>query len=284
MELLVEFCHKNHLNDSYIDGIILPLEHYSVESMVSFSMEEIKKIQKEFSCKVFVKINRNLLNQDIEVMKDILIELDQCKIDGIFFYDLAILQLKKELGLSIPLVWNQTHMVNNYRSCEEYYQRGVEYALLGKEITLEEIKEIQKKSHIQCMVEVVSRPSIAFSRRKLISHFYDDLGKVGDQSLRVTEKVSSLPIDLIESEDGTSFFSSILTNGTSIIQDLFEAGIPYIIMREFGIEEFDELVKDTKEYLLNCCQGNEYVMKYKKLGDCTNFFFQKTIYKVKKNG
>ena len=265
MELLVEFCHKNHLNDSYIDGIILPLEHYSVESMVSFSMEEIKKIQKEFSCKVFVKINRNLLNQDIEVMKDILIELDQCKIDGIFFYDLAILQLKKELGLSIPLVWNQTHMVNNYRSCEEYYQRGVEYA-------------------IQCMVEVVSRPSIAFSRRKLISHFYDDLGKVGDQSLRVTERVSSLPIDLIESEDGTSFFSSILTNGTSIIQDLFEAGIPYIIMREFGIEEFDELVKDTKEYLSNCCQGNEYVMKYKKLGDCTNFFFQKTIYKVKKNG
>ena len=30
-------------------------------------------------------------------------------------------------------------MVNNYKTCNYYHSKGVKYALLGKEITLEEI-------------------------------------------------------------------------------------------------------------------------------------------------
>ena len=55
-------------------------------------------------------------------------------------------------------------------------------------------------------------------------------------------------------------------------------------MREKGINNFEELVKDTKKYIEGNCQDNDYIDKYKKLGDSTNFFFKKTIYKVKKNG
>ena len=40
----------------------------------------------------------------------------------------------------------------------------------------------------------------------------------------------------------------------------------------------------TKEYIKGNCQNNDYVEKYKSLGDNTNFFFKKTIYMVKKNG
>ena len=84
------------------------------------------------------------------------------------YYDVSLITLKKELELSFDLVWNQTHMVNNYRTCDYYHSKGVKYALLGKEITLDEIVEICNKSSISCMVEVVSLPSVAFSRRKLI--------------------------------------------------------------------------------------------------------------------
>ena len=38
---------------------------------------------------------------------------------------------------------------------------------------------------------------------------------------------------------------------------------------------------DTNEYIENGCMDDTYVDKYKKLGDSTNFFFKKTIYKVK---
>ena len=71
-------------------------------------------------------------------------------------------------------------------------------------------------------------------------------------------------------------------NGTSIIKDLFNNNCEYIIMREENIPDFKELIIDTKEYIDNKCMDNNYIDKYKKLGDNTNFFFKKTIYKVKR--
>ena len=41
-------------------------------------------------------------------------------------------------------------------------------------------------------------------------------------------------------------------------------------------------VADTTKYIKDNCMDTSYVSKYKKLGDSTNFFFKKTIYKVKK--
>ena len=57
-------------------------------------------------------------------------------------------------------------------------------------------------------------------------------------------------------------------------------------MREYGIESslFSEIVHDTKEYIKGNCQNTSYLTKYEKLGNDTNFFFKKTIYRVKKNG
>lgn len=282
MKLLIEVSGKNNLYLDDVDGIILALDNYSVESIVSFSVGEIKNIRKNTSKEIFVKINKNLMNDDIDTVKDILIELDKIGINGVFFYDLAILELKRELDLKLDLVWNQTHMVNNYKTCDYYYSKGGKYALLGKEITLDEIKEIINKSKIISMVEVVSKPSVAFSKRKLITNYYKDLGKDKKDELIVTEKVTNSNYHLVEDSNGTSFYLDIITNGTSVIKELFDSNCEYIIMREFGIDNFDELVSDTKNYISNGCIDDDYINKYKKLGDSTNFFFKKTIYKVKK--
>jgi len=282
MKLLIEVSGKNNLYLDDVDGIILALDNYSVESIVSFSVDEIKNIKNNTSKEIFVKINKNLMNEDVEKVKDILIELDKIGINGVFFYDLAILELKKELNLNIDLVWNQTHMVNNYKTCDYYYSKGCKYALLGKEITLDEIIEIINKSKITSMVEVVSKPSVAFSKRKLITNYYKDLGKEKSDELIIREKLTDSNYHLIEDSNGTSFYLDIITNGTGVIKSLFENKCQYIIMREFGIDCFSELITDTKNYISNGCIDDNYIDKYKKLGDSTNFFFKKTIYKVKK--
>ena len=281
MDLIVEPCSKNINYFDSIDGIILPIEKYSVESVCSFDIEEIIDIKKNNSCKVFVKINKNLFNDDIPEVKRILIELDNNNIDGVFFYDLAILQLKNELNLKIDLVWNQTHMVNNYKTCNYYYDKGVNYALLGKEITLEEIKEIISKSKINSIVEVVSIPSVGFSKRKLLTNYYKDINGKVNNNIKVKEKVTDSFYNVIEDSNGTCFYLDTITNGTSIIKELYDCGCKYILFREYGIDSFDELISDTKEYISNKCIDNKYIDKYKKLGNSTNFFFRKTIYKVK---
>ena len=132
------------------------------------------------------------------------------------------------------------------------------------------------------MVEVVSRPCVGFSKRKLVSNYYQDSLEDGDKEILVREKVSDAYYRVIEDSNGTCFYLNTVTNGTSIIKDLFEVGCPYIIFREYGVDSFSELVTDTKKYIEDGCSDSSYVLKYKKLGDSTNFFFKKTIYKVKK--
>ena len=283
MKLLVEPMNKENLKFN-CDGLILAIKDYAVESNTYFTLEEIKNISDSFSGEIFVKLNKNLMNDDIPFVKDILVQLDKMNITGVFFYDLAVLELKRELNLNIDLVWNQTHMVNNYKTCNYYYSKGVKYALLGKEITLDEILEIIDLSDITSMVEVVSKPSVAFSKRKLVSNYYKDMGIDGSKEIIVNEKVSNLNFYIKEDSNGTVFFLDLITNCTGITRDLYDNGCSYIIMREYGIDNFRELVNDTMEYIKDSCSDLSYVLKYKKLGDSTNFFFKKTIYRVKKNG
>lgn len=287
MKILAEFKKKTVIDMTCCDGVILALKDYSVMGKDYYTLEEIEKIASNNLDKdIFVSLNRNFFNADISYLKDILLRLENSKVKGILFYDLAILQLKKELNLKIPLVWNQTHMVNNYKTCDYYFSRGVEYALLGKEITLDEVVEIIKKSSIKCMVEVVGCASVAFSKRKLLTNYYTDLGKEVKNELNILERVSNDNYIVKEENSGTGFYKEKITNGTGIIKDLYNAGCEYIIMRDDleKEEDFYELLKDTKQYILEKCGLDSYVSKYKKLGDYTNFFFNKTIYKVKKNG
>lgn len=286
MKILIEPSTKNNLYLQSIHGLILSLEKYAVQSNVYFSLEEIKKIREDNpSLEIFININKNLSNDDIKPLTEILKELEKLNIQGIFFYDLALLKLKQELSLKTDLVWSQTHMVNNYKTCNYYNSKGVKYALLGKEITLEEILEIIKSSSITSMVEVVGLPSVAFSKRKLITNYFKDLNKEPKEKIVVREKVSDADYELQEDFNGTSFFLKDVVNGTGIIKDLYESNLEYIVLREYGIESiFNELLVDTKEYIEGNCQNTDYVEKYKSLGDNTNFFFKKTIYMVKKNG
>ena len=287
MRLLVEPSSRDSKIFETNSSIILSLKDYSVQGFCYFTMDEIIDIKNTYNdLEIFVSLNKNFLNHEVEGLKEVLIKLNEIGITGVFFYDLVVLQLKRELNLDLDLVWNQTHMVNNYRTCDYYFDKGVKYALLGKEITLEEIIEISNKSKINCMVEVVSLPSVAFSRRKLITNYYADMGLPSKSELTVHEKVSDKDYELFENNDGTSFFIKEVMNGTGVIKTLYENNVKYIIMREFGIDKdlFNELVVDTNKYISDGCNSNDYVSKYTKLGDSTNFFFKKTIYKVKKNG
>ncbi|MBQ1550965.1 MAG: U32 family peptidase [Bacilli bacterium] len=281
MKLLIEK-NTSNFDKLKIDGIILSLKDYSVQSTIYYDLDEIKDIINKYpKLEVFIKMNKNIFNDEIDKLKEMLIELNKINIKGIFFYDLAILNIKQELNLDVDLVWDQSHMVNNYRTCDYYYNEGVKYALLGKEITLEEIKEIVEKSKITSMVEVVSTPAIAYSKRKLLTNYYKSINKDKKDTLEILEKVSNKYYIVKESNNGTSFYTKDIMNGTSIIKDLYSVNTPYIIMREEGVPDFDELVNDTYTYIENECKDNDYIEKYKKLGDNTNFFFKETMYKVK---
>lgn len=287
MKILIEQSTKNTDLSKYTDGLILSLKNYSSQSYLTYTFEEIEQLIKDNPDKeIFINLNKNFFNDEIESLKEILLKIDKLNVKGIFFYDLAILQLKKECNLKTDLIWSQTYMVNNYKTCNYYHSKGVKYALLSKEITLEEIKEIITKSKIEAIVETISMPSVAFSKRKLLTNYYHNLNKEAKKNLIITEKATNEEYQVSEDETGTNFFLNKITNATSIIKELYSCDCPYIILREYGIDHelFKELLIDTQKYIEGKCQDEEYINKYKSLNDFTNFFFKKTIYQVKKNG
>lgn len=284
MKVLVEVTNKEISN--YIDScdaLLLGLENFSVLNSVTFSLAEIEEIINKYpEIEIFVKMDKNIFNKEIDDLRRVLLELEQMSICGVFFYDLAILELKQELSLSLDLVWSQTHMVTNTRTCDYYFHQGVHYALLSKEITLDEIVSIAKESSISTIVEVVSLPSVGYSRRRLVHNYYEDLGEKGSSTLSVLEKITNKNYLVKEEENGTGFLLDEVLNGTSVISSLYQADVDYALFREEGIPSFLELLHDTKKYIVDGCSDASYVEKYKKLGDSTGFFFKKTIYRVKK--
>lgn len=273
-----------------INNFLLPLKNFSVESINYYSLDEIKEIRKKYpDIHLFISINKNILNDEIGELRRILKELETLNIKGLFYYDIALLNLKKKMGLKTDLVWNQTYMVTNYKTCNYYYNRGVRYALLSKEITKDEMIEIKKNSKITPIVEFISYPVVAYSKRKLVSHYYQECLIQEKDNLDIREPKTKQEYYLIEDDNGVSFVMKKLMNGSRILRELLHCNMDYILLKEDLIDHdiFIKCLENIDFYLNNYhkmtkVEDENWVRRQNALlGRNTNFFYRKTIYKVK---
>lgn len=280
------------LSINYIDkieGIIVGLKDYSIHVNLELDLDEIVSLKEKYNDKLlFVVINKNLTNEDVHYMEEVLKKLNKV-VTGIFFYDLAILSIKKRLNLDIDLVWNQTHMVTNYNTCNYYYNEGVKYANLSLEITVEEMCEIKEKSTIIPMVYVFGRNVVAHSKRSLVSNYFNHYKKIKDKDeYLITEKVTGKEYLVKEKNLGTTIVNNDLLNGIRAIYDLKSCGFDYFILDEVVDNEIFMQVIDCYKQALEDKSGKLKEKNVKRLeeiihSDYEGFFYKKTIYKVKNN-
>lgn len=276
MEILIK--PTNSINEyKEADGFVLPLLNFSVDYNNYYNLDEIKKIVSETDKKIFVVISKMIENDEIEKLKNTLLELDKLSISGVFFYDLAVLELKKELNLNIDLVWNNTHMVTNYYTCNYYYDRGCKYSYLSNEITIQEIIELKKNVKSSLIFMLLGYPVVSFSKRKLLTN------SKFENKLKIKEPISKQEYRVSETAFGTTFKYNKIRNNASCLKELVDNKMDYIYLIEddIGHEEFIEALKLTKEYITT---GNdEYIKKMRDIfGSDTGFLYRKTIYKVTK--
>ncbi len=279
--------------DSYIKNdintFLLPLANYSVESTKYYSLDAIKNIKNKYkNINIFISINKNIVNKELSELQEILKEIDKLDIKGIFFYDLAILSYKEKLNLKTDLVWSSTHMVTNYKTCDYYYKKGVKYAHTSKEITKDEIIDIINKSMITPIVELISYPTIAFSKRKLVTNYYKNYNLDIKDNIKVFDDKSRQKFYIYEDKNGTTFILNKLMNGSKILKELLDNNTKYILLKEDLIDHdiFIKCIKNINYYLNNYNKDNNSYNNFIKkqnelLGRNTNFFYRKTIYKVK---
>lgn len=271
--------------DAYIDrgcqGIIVGLKNLSTNYEVELTTEQIKKLKNKYpNIEIFVSMNKNFFNDELDKVENNLKELDKIDIQGVLYYDLSVVYLKRKNNLKLNLVWNQTHMVTNYNTCNYYYDLGVKYGYLSTEITLEEINEIKEKTKMKLFAFAYGYPVMAHTRRSLLTNYFINRKKeYTGQVCHIYDNNNKF--SLKEDKTGTTFLNDEFINGTCLITD---SNIDYIVFSNNLVDEDTSLELVS---LISCLMetNNERIIGEieKLIGDQTNFFFKKTIFTVKKN-
>ena len=248
------------------------------------SKEEIKKLREDYpNIEIFVSINKNIFNDDLDLLKDNLVWLDKLNINGVLFYDLSILAIVRDLNLSVPLIWGQEHMTTNYNTCNYYYDKGCEYAFLSSEITVDEIREIHDKSKIKLISFIFGYPDVSFSKRKLITNYFLSRNMKKDREWYDISSDNNHYF-IKESNLGTRILYGNILNGIKPYYDLKDV-LDYGILSEELIDHdrFLECLKVFYELSNEKISMDDANKQIELLTDSidTVFYYKKTIYKVK---
>ena len=241
----------------YVDAYILPVRDFSINYQNTFTIEEIKEIQL-LGKEVFVMVNKNIHNNELESLERLLLELEPLKIKGIFFYDIAVLTLKNKHKLKTDLVWSQEHLTTNWKTINFWYDKGVKYAYLSSELTKKEIDEISKNTKAELFVNVFGYQPMFTSRRHLVNNYLKYFHiKDKNKDKKIFKEEKSYPI--VDKEEGTTVYSDYVLNATSE-----KFNVKYLVFNSY-------LIDDMEKVFIN----NEYKKE-------TGFLYKETIYKVKK--
>ncbi len=258
------------------DAYIVGLDKLSTNYCLELSSEEIKKLKDKYPDKeCFVAINKNIFNDELEYLEKSLKSLDEIGVNGVLFYDLAVLYLKKKLHLKLDLVWNQTHLVTNYNTCNYYYQNGVKYAFLASEITLDEINEICSKAKTKTFALAFGYPIMSHTRRSLLTNYFKNEQIPFDGKMHTIKEKEEYLIK--EDETGTSILYGKILNGVKLLTD---SNIDYAVINLFNLEDKEKLISMVND-VMNGLDREEQLTSL--IGDYTGFLFKKTIFKVKKD-
>ena len=255
-------------------AFLFGLKNFSYTTKINLNINQIKKIKQQTDKEIFIKIDKNIFNKDLEKLKQNLIELDKLNINGIMFYDLSVMSIAKNLNLKTPLIWNQNDFVTNYKTCKYYEKEGIQGAVISSEITKEEILEIRKNTKLTLFVNIFGYQMMAFSKRKLITNYFKYLKKKNLKKKNyIIEKDKKYRI--IETKEGTIILSDKILNGIKYKQLFEDNNINYLILDQTMIK--DRPFLKTLDIINNNKQEEIPIKNTDEL-----FLNKKTIYKVKK--
>ena len=266
------------ITTNIVDGYIIGIKDMSVNAnMYIDDLSILNNIKKD----IFVSLNKNMHNSDLDKLKEILIELNEYNIKGVMYYDIAVLSMYKSLDLNYDLVWAQEHLTTNSATINYYHNVGVNYTYLSSDITEDEIIEISKNTKSKLIVNLFGYLPMFVSKRHIIKNYLEYFKLDDNSSVNyMTKESKTYPI--IDNNIGTSVYSGNILNG---IKTSLNIDVEYIVLNSFGIElnNFISVIEMFKS--VNKDNVLEYEDKINNMFPNVDngFLNTKTIYRVKKD-
>lgn len=218
------------------NAVIIATPFFSARGAAEFSIEtlaQVKEVCERNDIEMFVQVNRFFVEDELEQVKQHLQLLHDVKVDGIYFGDEGVLQIAKMLGMESIMIYAPDTLVTNHADANFYLNNGIQSVVLAREITLEEILAIAKKSDPKRLeVTIHGYLPMMHSKRQLLSNYMSFLGKDSDvhnkRSLYIMEETRDAHMPILEDAVGTHIFSGFIQCFFEEIKQLQASGIGYV--------------------------------------------------------
>lgn len=263
----------------FTDAYLIGIKDMCVNTTFSVDLNELKSISnklKKGNKELFILLNKNLHNSDIETLKEILINLNKLDIKGIFYSDVAVIQIKEELNLNYDLVWAAEHATTNYNTINYWYNFGAKYTFISSDITYDNIIEIKNNTKSKLIVPVFGYLPMFVSRRHIVKNYLDYFKLNDNSKINYIEKENKI-YPIVDNKLGTFVYSNNILNGVNYYKNLEKENIDYALFNGFNINT-EGLIEVLKIY---SGKSNKNINSlFENLDE--GFLNKETIYRVKK--
>jgi putative protease len=217
------------------DAFLIGEEKFGLRLAGEFTILDIEqsvKLAHAAKKKVYVAMNAIFHNNLIEDLQLYMEKMDELRVDGIVFGDPAVVMVKRESNLSIPLHWNTETTATNWFTANYWGQRGANRAVLARELSLDEVLEVKENSEVEIEVQIHGMTCMFQSKRSLLGNYFlyqekamEIENRSNNKNMFLHDKERHNKYPIFEDLNGTHIFSPNDMCMIDELSDLFEAEI-----------------------------------------------------------
>ena len=220
------------------DAVYAGIPDFSLRVRINdFSLDTIKEgIEYAHSQrkKMYVTVNIFAHNKHVEKLPEYIKELKKIGVDALIASDPGVIAVIKKIWPKAEIHLSTQANCTNWQSAKFWYNQGIKRVILGREVTIGEIKEIKKRvPKLELEYFVHGAMCMAYSGRCFLSkHFVGKSANLGDcvQPCRWNffiseEKRPGMPLEIAEEEHGTYILNSKDMCLIKHLDKLKEAGV-----------------------------------------------------------
>ena len=155
----------------YIGGKSFSLRYFA-SNFTNEDIFEAVKFAHNLNKKVYVTVNMVMHDENLSGLKEYLIYLKSIEVDAVIASSIYVLEIGKEIGLEVHMSTQLS--ILNEEAVNLYYKLGSKRIVLGRELSLEEIKNIKKNTDAEIEVFIHGGMCSSYSGRCMLSHYMCD--------------------------------------------------------------------------------------------------------------
>jgi Collagenase and related proteases len=275
------------MKEAGIGAVIVGGENFAIASPLCLDKRELERLMieaQELQMEVHVLCNRILFDEDIPVLTEYLKYLKKIAVDVIYYGDVAVHTIGKELDLLEQLVFMPGYILTNSQDIKAYLKQGIQRIEIANELTLEEKLAIADACPHQVQVVLHGHLMMSYSRREFISNYFSEIGNSNDPkndfNYYLVEETRENPMPILETEYGTMIYSPYVVKSFHEIKQLSERVSYFRIEGLFlGQAYLIDVVKAYQRILAGDDEvevEREFLEKYPHVIHESGFYYQKT--------